>query len=272
MGKDLTKVDKTVYVCTGGTCNNKGGMESLKELRGSLKMKGLHSTTHTIRTLCTGQCENGPIMMVYPDGVIYKEVDIATTEQIVDEHIVANKIVENKVFYQPETNAMHPGKWTDLHPNQHFQKVDDAEMGTVKRCKMLANEVNLYALLKTIFEKRHEAFSLNIPETGFNGRLAQATEVKFHEDKKAFLTIQNKNFLLEWLVAYLPETSENTPLIPQRITQVYFYEMEADNSYCIRFSDKKQRLKLAATFNSRELWQTLVKIYLELDVETEITA
>jgi len=43
---------------------------------------------------CLDRCEEGPCVVVYPDGVWYTYVDRADVDEIVDQHLVAGCIVE----------------------------------------------------------------------------------------------------------------------------------------------------------------------------------
>lgn len=47
---------------------------------------------------CLRICEQGPIAVVYPDGVWYHHVDEAAIDRIVDEHLVGGRMVEDLVF------------------------------------------------------------------------------------------------------------------------------------------------------------------------------
>jgi (2Fe-2S) ferredoxin len=43
---------------------------------------------------CLGRCDYGPVCVVYPDGVWYTCIDENDVKEIIDEHIINNKIVE----------------------------------------------------------------------------------------------------------------------------------------------------------------------------------
>ncbi len=43
---------------------------------------------------CLDRCEEGPVLVVYPEGVWYTYVDNEDIDEIVDAHLVGGKIVE----------------------------------------------------------------------------------------------------------------------------------------------------------------------------------
>jgi len=43
---------------------------------------------------CMERCEEGPVMVVYPEGIWYRYASIADVDEIIDEHIVNGRIVE----------------------------------------------------------------------------------------------------------------------------------------------------------------------------------
>jgi (2Fe-2S) ferredoxin len=109
MGKDLTKVKKIVFMCSGATCHKKGAEQNIIALRTSIKDNALTEQVHTIKTLCSGQCESGPMMLVYPDGVWYKEMDVSRAENLVTCHLLQDQLLQN-ILYQAGDAGMHPGE------------------------------------------------------------------------------------------------------------------------------------------------------------------
>jgi (2Fe-2S) ferredoxin len=43
---------------------------------------------------CLDRCEEGPCVVVYPEGVWYTYVDKADIDEIVEEHLVNGRVVE----------------------------------------------------------------------------------------------------------------------------------------------------------------------------------
>jgi (2Fe-2S) ferredoxin len=43
---------------------------------------------------CLDRCEEGPVVVVYPDAVWYTYVDEKDIDEIIDEHLVGGRVVE----------------------------------------------------------------------------------------------------------------------------------------------------------------------------------
>ena len=43
---------------------------------------------------CMDRCEQGPVMVIYPEGVWYTYVDKEDIDEIIDQHILRGRIVE----------------------------------------------------------------------------------------------------------------------------------------------------------------------------------
>jgi len=43
---------------------------------------------------CLDRCDEGPVMVVYPEGVWYTYVDISDVDEIIDSHLVGGEVVE----------------------------------------------------------------------------------------------------------------------------------------------------------------------------------
>ncbi|MCB9495680.1 MAG: (2Fe-2S) ferredoxin domain-containing protein [Fibrobacteria bacterium] len=99
MGKirDTREIRRVVYLCEGKVCGPAGGAENTAALREALGERGVPGV-HTMRTGCQGFCKRAPVVSVQPDGVWYGEVTPTTARRIVEDHLVAGKIVEERVF------------------------------------------------------------------------------------------------------------------------------------------------------------------------------
>lgn len=100
----MERYSRHVLVCTGGYCSpNRGGRELYALLPQLLEDAGLLFGPHRVKrgeTPCLGVCADGPIVVVYPDGVWYDAVTPALLERIVHEHLARGKVVEESVFFR----------------------------------------------------------------------------------------------------------------------------------------------------------------------------
>jgi len=93
-----------VLVCVGGFCSpDQRGRELYRLLPSLLQREGLLFGPDRVErgeTPCLGVCSNGPIVVVYPEGVWYAAVTPALLERIVVEHLRDGRIVEEAVFHR----------------------------------------------------------------------------------------------------------------------------------------------------------------------------
>ena len=93
-----------VLVCTGGFCSpDRQGRARYAQLAQLLEREGLLFGPHRVKrgeTPCLGVCSEGPIVVVYPDGVWYAGVTEELMERIVVEHLKQGRVVEDAVFHR----------------------------------------------------------------------------------------------------------------------------------------------------------------------------
>lgn len=46
------------------------------------------------RAGCLGRCDDGPVVVVYPEAVWYTFLDASDVDEIIDEHLINGRIVE----------------------------------------------------------------------------------------------------------------------------------------------------------------------------------
>jgi (2Fe-2S) ferredoxin len=89
-----------VYVCVQEKpkdvpcCIASGSAAVLDALNKELAACGLRDEVQVTTTNCTGTCENGPVLVVYPEGVWYSKVSPTDVSAIVFTHFAAGKVLE----------------------------------------------------------------------------------------------------------------------------------------------------------------------------------
>jgi (2Fe-2S) ferredoxin len=77
-----------------GSCGAKGSEGLRQYLRDKLKAAGLNEARANAAG-CMDQCENGPALVVYPEGIWYRAATTQDIDRIVDEHLVGGNIVSD---------------------------------------------------------------------------------------------------------------------------------------------------------------------------------
>ena len=95
---NLTTNKEKILVCMGGGCIASGSQKLKDSLTEQLKMQGLEDKVSVIGTGCLGPCSHGPVIVMGRDKVFYQKVELADVPEIVQSHIVNNKIVNRLAF------------------------------------------------------------------------------------------------------------------------------------------------------------------------------
>jgi len=94
-----------VFVCTGKSCSARDSADVLEAFENDLKERGLlfgreakgknpHGSIIVTSCASVGFCSIGPAVMIYPDGVWYAQVTAADVREIVEAHLLNDRVVE----------------------------------------------------------------------------------------------------------------------------------------------------------------------------------
>ncbi|HBO84811.1 MAG: hypothetical protein A2073_00075 [Deltaproteobacteria bacterium GWC2_42_11] len=96
-----------VFVSQGKHCLAKGSEEILKTLREKLDEHNLKGEIKTSKGGCLSVCketepkgEMCPAIVIYPEGVWYKNVTLNDVDEIVEKHLKKGEFVERLLHYR----------------------------------------------------------------------------------------------------------------------------------------------------------------------------
>lgn len=98
----MSYYERHVFFCcnqreAGETCCNDRGATELrayaKDRVKALKLNG-KGRVRINSAGCLDRCDEGPVMVVYPEAVWYTYVDRDDIDEIIDEHLVNGRVVE----------------------------------------------------------------------------------------------------------------------------------------------------------------------------------
>ena len=97
----MAPFDRHLFICTNqrpaghprGCCNPDATDALQKAFKKALAERGLSRRIRANKSGCLDQCEHGPNVVVYPDGVWYGGVTEADVAEIIDRHLVGGEPV-----------------------------------------------------------------------------------------------------------------------------------------------------------------------------------
>jgi NADH:ubiquinone oxidoreductase subunit F (NADH-binding)/(2Fe-2S) ferredoxin/NAD-dependent dihydropyrimidine dehydrogenase PreA subunit len=162
-----TENTRTILICHGTGCVS----SKSPEIRTALEKETQRLGITTKLTGCHGFCQQGPIVIVEPDGVFYTRVGVEDVTDIVNSHLQNNKPV-GRLFYQDPTTGKRIQHYRDIPFYKMQQRLILRNCGHIN-----PEEIDDYlavggyeALKKVLFEMTPEKVIENINISGLRGR------------------------------------------------------------------------------------------------------
>jgi NADH:ubiquinone oxidoreductase subunit F (NADH-binding)/(2Fe-2S) ferredoxin/Pyruvate/2-oxoacid:ferredoxin oxidoreductase delta subunit len=93
-----------IRICAGTACHASGRVALREAIVNELAERGLSETVKVVETGCHGFCEEGPLVVVRPQGVFYPRLKPRDIKAIIETSIVGDGVVERLLYRDPETD------------------------------------------------------------------------------------------------------------------------------------------------------------------------
>ena len=160
-----------VLVCGGTGCNASESQEVLSAMQKEIARRGLTKEVRIVQTGCRGFCAMGPVMMIYPEGIFYCQVQPRDAQTIVEETLVKGRVIGRLTYKAPDT-------YKELPRYQEIPFYSKQVRITLRNCGMIDPEkIDEYiarggyeALSHALFDMDREEVIEEVKRSGLRGR------------------------------------------------------------------------------------------------------
>ncbi|KAA3635205.1 MAG: 4Fe-4S dicluster domain-containing protein [Calditrichaeota bacterium] len=168
-----SKYPKKILICCGTGCLANGAMKLVDTFRDTIKTKKIKNMSVEMvkETGCHGFCEQGPLVIIEPDGTFYTKVKAKDIDDIIEKSLKKDEIIEKLLFENPvDGNKIE--KYKNISFFKHQERIALRNLG-----KISAYDLDEYisvegykALAKVLTKMKPDEVIDEITKSGLRGR------------------------------------------------------------------------------------------------------
>jgi NADH:ubiquinone oxidoreductase subunit F (NADH-binding)/(2Fe-2S) ferredoxin/NAD-dependent dihydropyrimidine dehydrogenase PreA subunit len=166
----MSNSQRTVLVCQGTGCVSAGAQQIYSSLEAEIARSGLKQTVQLKHTGCHGFCQQGPLVVIEPDGIFYARVQTGDAPEIAQSLLSTGDVVTRLSYRDPVTGEPIP-YYRDIPFYSKQQRT------ILKNCgKINPESIDDYlavdgyrALRKSLFELAPEQVVEEVKRSGLRG-------------------------------------------------------------------------------------------------------
>ena len=160
-----------VLVCGGTGCTSSNSAAIIEAMEAEIAKKGLADEVKVIRTGCFGLCALGPIMVIYPEGAFYSQVQVSDVPEIVEEHLLKGRMVQRLLYDETvKSDEVKSLKETDFYKKQHRVALRNCGVIDPENIDEYIAYDGYQALAKCLTELKPEDVIQIVKDSGLRGR------------------------------------------------------------------------------------------------------
>ena len=160
----------TIFVCQGTGCLSSGSDAVYQALAEQIKRQGI-AHAEVDFTGCHGFCEQGPNVVIEPEGIFYTHVQAEDVPEIVTSHLQNGEPVERLLYHDPLTGKAIP-HYSEINFYKKQTRVILRNCGHInpEKIEHYIARGGYQALKKALLEMTPEQVIEEVKKSGLRGR------------------------------------------------------------------------------------------------------
>ena len=160
-----------LMVCAGTGCVSNNSLKIKEVLEREIEKASLQDEVLVVTTGCNGFCAQGPIMVVYPDGIFYQLLTEEDIPRLVQEHFLKGRPVK-ELMYTPSGEEAPIPKLSDIgfFAKQRLVALKNRGLIDPEKIDEYIARDGYTALAKAVTEMTPETIIKEISDSGLRGR------------------------------------------------------------------------------------------------------
>ncbi|MCK5824231.1 MAG: NADH-quinone oxidoreductase subunit NuoF [Ichthyobacteriaceae bacterium] len=168
----MSKINQHILTCGGTGCRASESKELAQNLRDEIASNpAIEGSVKVVECGCFGFCEKGPIVKMLPDNTFYTQVKPTNAKEIIEEHIVKGRKIENLLYTDPVTKeVIDESKNMGFYKKQHRIALRNCGFVDPENIGEYIAREGYEALGRAIFEQEPQVIIDTIKASGLRGR------------------------------------------------------------------------------------------------------